>query len=445
MARVKNWGAVGVEPPAAKLNEGWQEGERPPAEYFNWFFNQATSGINGVDSDLGDRSALKTTDKGSVVAAVNEVQDKKVDKVTGKGLSTNDYTTAEKNKLAGIAAGATNYVHPATHPFTMITGAPISYPANGGNADTVDGKHASDFAAAGSAKKYVTLVVGTSTSGHTTTDVDYLCDGTADDVEINAAIQALPEGGGKILIREGAYDISAQIEIDKDSVSIEGMGASTCLIRTFRAGNLVPSGVLKIKSSYVVVNSMKIMGEFTSSAIIKGDTSYGIWITNEATSIRVIDIELNNHTSTAIHISGDNCAVENCKITKSGDRGIHISQGPGLIANNYVRQCTEGICISTYYVSAYGNILMNNSEGDIAVASDANYNVISGNHCRSSKNITLEGLQLLVTNNLCYGQTATIRAMSNSSYCLITGNFVFLTNIANAGTENTVTNNKYSV
>lgn len=30
----------------------------------------------------------------------------KVDKVTGKGLSTNDYTTAEKNKLSGIATGA---------------------------------------------------------------------------------------------------------------------------------------------------------------------------------------------------------------------------------------------------------------------------------------------------------------------------------------------------
>ena len=30
----------------------------------------------------------------------------KVDKVSGKGLSTNDYTTAEKNKLAGIASGA---------------------------------------------------------------------------------------------------------------------------------------------------------------------------------------------------------------------------------------------------------------------------------------------------------------------------------------------------
>ena len=30
----------------------------------------------------------------------------KVDKVDGKGLSTNDYTTAEKSKLSGISAGA---------------------------------------------------------------------------------------------------------------------------------------------------------------------------------------------------------------------------------------------------------------------------------------------------------------------------------------------------
>ncbi len=30
----------------------------------------------------------------------------KVDKISGKGLSTNDYTTNEKNKLAGIAVGA---------------------------------------------------------------------------------------------------------------------------------------------------------------------------------------------------------------------------------------------------------------------------------------------------------------------------------------------------
>ena len=39
---------------------------------------------------------------------------KKVDKVDGMGLSSNDYTDAEKTKLSGIASGANKYVHP-TH------------------------------------------------------------------------------------------------------------------------------------------------------------------------------------------------------------------------------------------------------------------------------------------------------------------------------------------
>ena len=46
-------------------------------------------------------------------AAVGTIADK-VDKVEGKQLSTEDYTTAEKTKLQGVAANANNYVHPTT-------------------------------------------------------------------------------------------------------------------------------------------------------------------------------------------------------------------------------------------------------------------------------------------------------------------------------------------
>lgn len=53
-------------------------------------------------------------------ATVTKQLGQKVDKVTGKGLSTEDYTTADKQKLAGIAAGANNYQHPSSHPATMI-------------------------------------------------------------------------------------------------------------------------------------------------------------------------------------------------------------------------------------------------------------------------------------------------------------------------------------
>lgn len=46
------------------------------------------------------------------VSKVKSLLDNKVDKVNGKQLSTNDYTTTEKNKLAGIANNANNYSLP---------------------------------------------------------------------------------------------------------------------------------------------------------------------------------------------------------------------------------------------------------------------------------------------------------------------------------------------
>ena len=58
----------------------------------------AITGTNTGDQDL---SGLATT------STVNASLATKVDKETGKGLSTNDYTTVEKNKLAAITGGNT--------------------------------------------------------------------------------------------------------------------------------------------------------------------------------------------------------------------------------------------------------------------------------------------------------------------------------------------------
>lgn len=66
----------------------------------------AIATLNGKDTDAG--SVAKTV-KDAVDAAQATLQgniDKKVDKVEGKDLSTNDYTTEEKTKLEGIASGA---------------------------------------------------------------------------------------------------------------------------------------------------------------------------------------------------------------------------------------------------------------------------------------------------------------------------------------------------
>lgn len=88
-------------------------------------------------------------------------------------IATSDTLNAAIGKLEKGLDGKAASSH--THAASQITGLPTSLPANGGNADTVDGKHASDFALAshGTHVTYATtapLVAGTASAG-TSNDV----------------------------------------------------------------------------------------------------------------------------------------------------------------------------------------------------------------------------------------------------------------------------------
>lgn len=75
--------------------------------------------------------------------ATTTALDTKVDKVNGKGLSTNDYTTAEKQKLANIANGANNYTLPVATSSTVggiKSGTDITIDASG-NVSVNDDSH----------------------------------------------------------------------------------------------------------------------------------------------------------------------------------------------------------------------------------------------------------------------------------------------------------------
>ena len=64
-------------------------------------------------SQIGLDSVDNTSDVNKPVSkATQTALNNKVDKVSGKGLSTNDYTTTEKSKLEGIEDGANKYTHP---------------------------------------------------------------------------------------------------------------------------------------------------------------------------------------------------------------------------------------------------------------------------------------------------------------------------------------------
>ena len=68
---------------------------------------ELTTNINELSEEatISKKGLMSAADKNQLNNLQNNL-DSKVDKVTGKGLSTNDYTIDEKNKLDGIAVGA---------------------------------------------------------------------------------------------------------------------------------------------------------------------------------------------------------------------------------------------------------------------------------------------------------------------------------------------------
>ena len=73
---------------------------------------RARDGTTAKEFIIGDKVQLFMV--AGLLTELQTASDNKVDKVTNKQLSTEDYTSDEKTKLSGIAIGANAYVHPST-------------------------------------------------------------------------------------------------------------------------------------------------------------------------------------------------------------------------------------------------------------------------------------------------------------------------------------------
>ena len=82
------------------------DGKQPVGDYL------VDSDLDGIRTDIQTIEGDITTIEGDIstinssISSIESELDTKVDKIVGKGLSTEDYTTAEKSKLAGIESGA---------------------------------------------------------------------------------------------------------------------------------------------------------------------------------------------------------------------------------------------------------------------------------------------------------------------------------------------------
>lgn len=137
-----------------------------------------------------------------------KIKSKFVAKESGKGLSTNDYTTTEKNKLAGIEAGANKYIHPS-----------YTAKSNGLYKVTVDNTgHVSGASAV--AKSDIT---GLGIPGSDTTYSDFTGSTTSPATEGSSGLVPAPPAGGilKLLTGAGSWE-SMEMTLEFQSTTSRG-------------------------------------------------------------------------------------------------------------------------------------------------------------------------------------------------------------------------------
>jgi len=177
------------------------------------------------------------------------------------------------------------------------------------------------------------IVVGTSGA------VDYVCDGTADNVQIQVALTAVnASGGGIVHLKPGTYIIAAKLSIPSN-VTLEGEGWTTIL----KSANSVNIGIIEGTSvDNVVIRDLAIDMNRANNTTLTG--KQGIFF-NTASNSMVDHVYLHdqrfkvatNYNSAVAFTNCTNCIFQNSFIYKVGDYGF-VSNGAQQcrIINNYI-------------------------------------------------------------------------------------------------------------
>lgn len=232
---------------------------------------------------------VKVGDGKTLVSALPFIDANKVDKVAGKGLSTNDYTTTEKNKLAGIAEGANKTVvdselsSTSTNPVqnkavyakldTLIGGTPVSEQINTAIANKVDkvsGK-------------------GLSTNDYTTTEKNKLS-GIESGAEVNQNAFSNITIGSTTIAADTKTDTltlvaGSNVTITPDAANDKITIAATDTVYTHPSYTSKTSGLYKITvdgSGHVSGATAVSKSDITGLGIPEQDTTYSVATTTTA-------------------------------------------------------------------------------------------------------------------------------------------------------------------
>jgi parallel beta-helix repeat protein len=303
-------------------------------------------------------------------------------------------------------------------------------------------------------RRTATLIVAASDSKDKSR-ADYVCDGTADQAEINQAINDLPTNGGKVLLLEGTYNISASITILKNNVTLEGQGAGTKLFLVNGANcNVIQVGNGSTALEGIRIANLRIDGNKANQT----GTSHGIYFNAGPTCLITKSVV-------------ENCIIEGCydngillfysknntitgnQINSNGSCGIYLAAlSNNTIIGNQINS-NGGCGIYLYYTgnnTVTGNQINSNSSYGIYLYYTGN-NTITENQVNANDSY---GIYLYysnnntITENQVNANTSHGIYLASSDYNLIIGNrcqgnLGYGINISDAASDNNLVVKNY--
>ena len=182
-----------------------------------------------------------------------------------------------------------------------------------------------------------TQIVATTTS-RKQAGADFVCDGTADDVEIQAALDAANAvGGGTVMILDGTYNINAPINV-YDNIILCGTGRGT-ILKSVNGGIEVPTATViqnydqNYGNSGIIIRDMTITGLSAADPLV-----YGIYLSacDEPPYVTISKVHFTGDTYYDIYLQACyHATIEG--ITGSGRGGV--GQGSFLVYLNESAYC----------------------------------------------------------------------------------------------------------
>jgi parallel beta-helix repeat protein len=331
------------------------------------------------------------------------------------------------------------------------------------------------FLASGNARRLMSrsniVTVGASTWTGT---ADYLCDGTDDHVEIQAAIDLVKARGGVVQLTEGTFNITAGISL-YSNVSLSGQGAKTIISKNCNDHGIKAIGLNLARLSDITVNGLAITKvpadtntkdlihmEYVNTLTIDrntvyGSQQYGIYMThcqgilvegNTATanntniisligSGKIVSNECTSATQYGI-VAQCGMVISNNICSSNGSHGILLLETAGATVTGNQCYSNTGTGILGYYFTdgtlsgnacsanwGYGIILDYSSRcsvasnnlygnaGGIALQNDCDNNTLSGNSATSNTAYGIWIVQNTCNTNVVTGNRSTGNGTSN--------------------------------